>query len=102
MVTASEIRTSCSNSGRHFIQAPAEAETPETGITLLGFALDVSNPTNTPQWQDINDLPLSRTDFFNAVTPATTDAAGISRAGTLVKVIFNEGLSTVRQVELED
>jgi hypothetical protein len=100
-VTAGEIG-SCSNSDRHFIQAPVEAEAPETIITLLGFSLDVSNPTDTPQWQDINDQPLSRTAFFNAVTPATTDAAGISRAGTLVKVIFVDGTSNVRQVELED
>ena len=101
-VTAGEINTSCSSSNRHFIQAPVEAESPETTITLLGFALDVSNPTDTPQWQDVNDQSISRTAFFNAVSPATTNTAGISRAGTLVKVIFNDGLSTVRQAELED
>jgi hypothetical protein len=102
IVVAGEIDTNCSNSGRHFIQAPVEAEVPETTITLLGFSLDVSSPTNTPQWQDVNDQPLSRTAFFNAVTPATTNAAGISVAGTLVKVIFVDGTNTVRQVELED
>jgi hypothetical protein len=101
-VTAGEIDTSCSSNGRHFIQAPVEAESPETTITLLGFSLDVSNPTDTPQWKDVNDQPLSRTAFFNAVTPATTDAAGISRPGTLVKVVFVNGTNTVRQVELED
>jgi hypothetical protein len=103
VVTAGEIRNSCSSSDRHFIQAPVEAESPETTITLLGFSLDVSNPTDTPdKWVDINDLPISRTAFFNAVTPATTNAAGISVPGTLVKVIFDEVTNTVRQVELED
>ena len=102
VVIAGEIRTGCSSSDRHFIQAPVEVEAPETTITLLGFSLDVSNPTDTPQWQDVNDQSISRTAFFNAVTPATTNAAGISRPGTLVKVIFVDGTNTVRQVELED
>ena len=102
VVTAGEIRTSCSNSDRHFIQAPVEAESPETTVTLLGFTLNVSNPTDVRPFVDVNNQPLSRTAFFNAVTPATTNAAGISRSGTLVKVIFNDGLTTVRQVELED
>ena len=102
-VIAGEINLGCSNSSRPVMQAPVEAESPETTITLLGFALDVSNPTDTPnQWVDINDQPLTRTAFFNAVTPPTTNAAGISRPGTLVKVIFNDGANTVRQVELED
>jgi hypothetical protein len=101
-VTAGEIDTSCSSSDRHFIQAPVEAESPETTITLLGFSLNVSNPTDTPQWQDVNDQSISRTAFFNAVTPATTNSAGVSRPGTLVKVIFVDGANTVRQVELED
>jgi hypothetical protein len=102
VVTAGEIRSSCSSSDRHFVQAPVEAETPETSITLLGFLLNVSNPTDTPPYVDVNDLPLTRAAFFNAVTPATTNSAGVSRPGTLVKVIFNDGLNTVRQVELED
>jgi hypothetical protein len=101
VVTAGEINTSCSNSDRHFIQAPVEAEVPELNITLLGFALDVSNPTDTPQYVDMNDQPITRTVFFNTVTAATTNAAG-SVPGTLVKVIFKEGLTTVRQVEIED
>jgi hypothetical protein len=102
VVTAGEIRSSCSSSDRHFVQAPVEAETPETSITLLGFLLNVSNPTDTPPYVDVNDLPITRAAFFNAVTPATTNSAGVSRPGTLVKVIFNDGLNTVRQVELED
>ena len=100
-VTAGEIDTSCSSSDRHFIQAPVEAESPETSITLLGSLLNVSNPTDTPPYVDVNDLPITRAAFFNAVTPATTNSAGVSRPGTLVKVIF-DGLNTVRQVELED
>ncbi len=99
-VTAGEIGN-CSNSDRHFIQAPVEAESVDTTITLLGFVLNVSSPTDTPPYKDLNDQPLTRTAFFNAVTPATT-TGGISRPGTLVKVIFVDGSNTVRQVELED
>ena len=102
VVTAGEIRNSCSSSDRHFMQAPVEFEVPENTVTLLGFLLDVSSPTDTPPWQDVNDQGISRTAFFNAVTPATTNAAGISRPGTLVKVIFDTPGTTVRQVELED
>jgi hypothetical protein len=102
-VIAGEINASCSNSGRHFIQAPVEVEVPEASITLLGFSLDVSNPTDTPdKWLDVNDQGISRTAFFNAVTAATTNAAGISVPGTLVKVIFDSPASAVRQAELED
>ncbi len=103
VVTASEIDAGgCSNSDRHFIQAPVEAESPETAITLLGFSLNVGNPTDTPQWVDVNDLGISRTTFFNSVTAPTTNAAGVTVPGTLVKVIFNDGTNTVRQVEIED
>lgn len=99
-VTAGEISTSCSNSDRHFIQAPVEAESPESTITLLGFVLDVSNPTDVPPWVDINDQSISRSQFFTAVTPASPGPPAV--AGTLVKVIFNDGTNTVRQAELED
>jgi hypothetical protein len=102
VVTAGEILNSCSSSSRHFVQAPVEVET-ATNITLLGFSLDVSNPTDTPQWVDITGQPiLTLAAFLNAVTPATTNSAGIPVPGTLVKVIFNSGLTTVRQAELED
>ena len=102
-VTAGEINLSCSNGNRHFIQAPVEVEVPETTITLLGFSLDVSAPTETVnKWVDVNGLAITRTAFFNAVTPATTNSAGISVPGTLVKVIFDSGTNTVRQAELED
>lgn len=102
VVTAGEIRASCSNSSRHFVQAPVEVET-ATNITLFGFSLDVSNPTDTPQWVDIAGQPIfTLAAFLNAVTPATTNSAGIPVPGTLVKVIFNTGLTTVRQAELED
>ena len=101
IVTAGEITTSCSNSSRPVIQAPVEAEVPENTITLLGFVLDVSAPTDAPPFVDVNDQAISRTAFFDAVTPATTNTAG-SVPGTLVKVIFNDGANTVRQVELED
>ena len=100
VVTAGEISGSCSNSGRPVIQAPVEAESPESTITLLGFVLDVSSPTDTPPWVDVNGLGISRTAFFNAVVPANAGPPAV--AGTLVKVIFNAGANTVRQVELED
>ena len=102
-VTAGEIDVDgCSNSKRHFIQAPVEAESPETTITLLGFVLNVSNPTDFPQWVNVNDQGISRSMFFNIVTAPTTNAAGVSIPGTLVKVIFNDGTNTVREVEIED
>jgi hypothetical protein len=101
VVTAGEIRSSCSSSDRHFVQAPVEAEFPEINITLLGFVLDVSSPTDTPQYVGVSGQQISRTEFFNTVTPATSNAAG-SVPGTLVKVIFNTPGTTVRQVEIED
>jgi uncharacterized protein DUF5666 len=102
VVTAGEIRANnCSNSDRPVMQAPVEAENGTT-LTLLGFPIDVANPTDNPPFEDINDAPITRDVFLNAVTPAGTNAAGVSVAGTLVKVIFNEGTATVRQVELED
>jgi len=103
VVVAGEVSlpNGCSNSGRPVIQAPVEAESPETTITLLGFVLDVSNPTDTPdKWVDINGLGISRTAFFNAVVPANPGPPAV--AGTLVKVIFDTGANTVRQAELED
>lgn len=96
--TAGEIRTSCSNSDRPFMQAPVEAET-STSVTLLGFAIDVSNA----QWEDINGQPIpTLAAFLNAITPATTNAAGVSVGGTLVKVTFDSGTNLVRQAEIED
>jgi Domain of unknown function (DUF5666) len=102
VVTAGEISLpgDCSNGDRPVIQAPVEAESPESTITLLGFVLDVSSPTDNQPYVDINDQPISRTAFFNAVTPASPGPPAV--AGTLVKVIFNPGANTVRQVELED
>ena len=103
VVTAGEISTSCSNGSRPFMQAPVEAENSAT-LTLLGFPVDVSNPTdNQGKWLDTNEQPMTLTAFLNAVTPAATNAAGVSVPGTLVKVIFETGSNgTVRQAELED
>jgi hypothetical protein len=102
VVTAGEIRVNnCSNSGRPVMQAPVEAENGTT-LTLLGFPIDVANPTDNPPFEDLNGAPMTRDAFLNAVTPAGTNAAGVSVAGTLVKVSFNEGTTTVHQVELED
>jgi len=102
VVTASEIRPgNCSNGDRPIMQAPVEAENGTT-LTLLGFPIDVANPTDNPPFEDLNGAPMTRDAFLNAVTPAGTNAAGVSVAGTLVKVSFNEGTTTVHQVELED
>ncbi len=98
VVTAGEIG-GCGSSGRPVMQAPVEAESLDTTITLLGFVLDVSNPTDAPFWADINDLPLTRTAFFAAIVPASPGPPAV--AGTLVKVTFNPD-NTVRQAELED
>jgi hypothetical protein len=100
VVIADEINGGCSNSNRNFIQAPVEAETGTT-LTLLGFAIDVGNPTDTPPYEDVNAVGISQSQFFSAVTPANTDANGVSHAGTLVKVTFDNGASTVHQAEIE-
>ena len=102
VVRAGRIDTGCSNSDRHFIQAPVEAEVPETTMTLLGFALAVGSATDAQPYRDINDQPISKAQFFSLVTPAGTNAANVAVPGTLVKVIFNDGASTVREAEIED
>jgi len=98
-VTAGEIRNSCSSSDDHLIQAPVEVESGTT-LTLLGFAIDVGNPTDNPPFRNIDDSPMTSTAFFNAVVPANPGPPSV--AGTLVKVRFGTPLSTVKQVELED
>ena len=99
VVTAGEIRSSCSSSDDHLIQAPVEVESGTT-LTLLGFAINVGNPTDVPPFQNIDDSPMTSTEFFNAVVPANPGPPAI--AGTLVKVRFNSPLASVKQVELED
>lgn len=102
VVTAGEISASCSNGDRPVIQAPVEAET-STSTTLLGFVIDVSNPTDMPKWEDANEQPIATlAAFMNAITPATINAAGVTIPGTLVKVIFDSGTNAVRQAEIED
>jgi len=101
VVVASEIDTGCSNGNRNFIQAPVEAKSPETTITLLGFPIDVSTPSDNPGYQGLNG-PLTRTAFFQTITAAGVNSAGIPQPGTLVKVTFDSGASTVKEVEIED
>jgi hypothetical protein len=98
VVTAAEIDASCSNGNRNFIQAPVEAKTPVSSITLLNTLIDVSGP---PQFQGLNG-PLSPADFFNTITAAGVNSAGVPQPGTLVKVTFDSGASTVKEVEIED
>jgi hypothetical protein len=99
VVTAGEIRGSCSSSNDHLIQAPVEVESGTT-LTLLGFAIDVGNPTDTPPFRNIDESPMTSTEFFNAVVPAIPGPPSVP--GTLVKVRFGTPLLTVKQVELED
>jgi hypothetical protein len=101
IVIAGEIDTNCSNSNRHLIQAPVEAESGTT-LTLLGFPINAGSPTDVPPYEDANGVVLTQAQFFNAVTPAATDANGVSHAGTLVKLTFDNGASTVHQAEIED
>ena len=102
VVTAGEIRANnCSNSGRPVMQAPVEAES-GTILTLLGFSIDVGTANDNPPFENIDGSPMTQSAFLNAVTPATTNAAGVSVPGTLVKAIFDSGTNAVRQAELED
>jgi len=100
LVRAGEVDLGCSNSGRHFIQAPVEAEAPLTTMTLLGFPLGVGSASNG--LRDVNDAPVSVSQFFDLVSPASTNAAGVSVPGTLVKVIFDTPSAAVREAEIED
>jgi uncharacterized protein DUF5666 len=99
VVLAGEISTSCSNGGRPFMQAPVEAESGTT-LTLLGFPVDVATANDNPPFENIDGSPMTQAAFLDAVTPATTNAAGVSVPGTLVKVIFET--NAVKQAELED
>jgi hypothetical protein len=99
VVTAGEIRLSCSSSDRHFIQAPIEVEA-GTSLTLIGFPINVGAPTDG--YRDVNDNAISQSQFFNQVSPSTTNSVGVSIPGTLVKISFNNGTNTVREAEIED
>ena len=99
VVTAGEIRNSCSSSSDHLIQAPVEVESGTT-LTLLGFAINVGNPIDIPPFRNIDDSSMTSTEFFNAVVAANPGPPSV--AGTLVKVRFDTPSTTVKQVELED
>ncbi len=102
VVTAGEIRlNNCSNGDRPIMQAPVELES-GTNLTLLGFSINVGTANDNPPFENFDGTPLTQAAFLNAVTPATTNAAGISVPGTLVKAIFDSGTNAVRQAELED
>jgi hypothetical protein len=102
VVTAGEIRTSCSggNGVRPIIQAPVEGESGTTSLTLLGIPINVGSASI--EFRDIRDVPMSRDAFFNAVTPGTTPTPGVSVPGTLVKLTYNDNATTVKEVEIED
>lgn len=101
IITAGEIITSCSSSGDHLIQAPVEAKS-GTNLTLLGLSIDIANATDTPPYRGLNDAELTLTPFLAAVTPGTAVVGQPATAGTLVKIRFTTGATTVKQVELED
>jgi hypothetical protein len=101
VVLASEISTSCGNGNRPVIQAPVEQES-STILTLLGIPADVATANDNPPFKNIDGSAMTQSAFLNAVTPATTNAAGVSVPGTLVKVIFDSQTNAVRQAELED
>jgi hypothetical protein len=58
-------------------------------------------PSDNPGYQGLNG-PLTRTAFFQTITAAGVNSAGIPQPGTLVKVTFDSGASTVKEVEIED
>jgi hypothetical protein len=101
IVTAGEIATSCSGGGDHLIQAPVEVEL-GTDLTLLGFIININNPTDFPPYRDLSGAPLTQAQFLAAVSPATAGPPAV--VGTLVKIRFNPASTavTVKQVELED
>jgi hypothetical protein len=102
VVTAGEIRANnCSNSDRPIMQAPVEAES-GTNLTLLGFPINVGTANDNPPFENFDGTPMTQAAFLNAVTPAGTNAAGVSVPGTLVKAIFDSATNAVRQAELED
>ncbi len=100
VVTASEI-SGCGNGNRPVVQAPVEAENGST-LTLLGLPIDVSSANDQPPFKNIDGSAMTLPAFLNAVTPATTNAAGVSVPGTLVKAIFDSATNAVMQAELED
>jgi hypothetical protein len=98
VVLAGEL-ASCNNGNRNLIQAPVEQKNAPTTITLLGSAIDVSNPSNG--FQGLNGPFPSGADFFNAITTARVNSGGVAVPGTLVQVTFDTG-TAVHEVEIED
>lgn len=58
-------------------------------LTLLGISIDVSSANDQPPFRNIDGTAMTLSAFLNAVTAATTNAAGVSVPGTLVKAIFD-------------
>jgi len=73
------------------LQGPVQAVS-NPNLTILGVTVN-TGPLNDDDFEGINDAPIGRAAFFNAV-----------RVGTLVKVQgrLNGGLVTWREAELED
>lgn len=97
LLIAEEIREP-SGCGRDLVQARVATEDEANG--RLGFfaTLVAVLPANT-EFRNAADAPITRAQFFSAVT-----AAGANDAGTLVKVrgAFAAGVLTAEEAELED
>ncbi|MEQ1814604.1 MAG: DUF5666 domain-containing protein [Candidatus Nitrotoga sp.] len=98
VVTAGEI-TDCSGGNDHLIRASVELES-GTILTLLGFDINIANPTDFPPYRNLNGAALNQSQFLAAVSPADPGPPAV--AGTLVKIRLNSTSGTVKQVELED
>ena len=100
VVTATEIKLTCSGSGSgdHLIQAPVEAKG-ASSLTLLGLPpIDVSGASS---YTDSNSgLFASMQAFLAAITPANPGPPPV--AGTLVKLKFTTPGTTVKEAEIED
>ncbi|MFN0301192.1 MAG: DUF5666 domain-containing protein [Burkholderiales bacterium] len=87
-----------SGGGRDFIQGIVTAK--DAGLSTLALLGITANLINGGvQFKDLNDGPLSRQQFFAAVTPANA-----TTAGTVVKVkgTFSGGVLVAEEAELEN
>ncbi len=100
-ITAGQI-TACNGGDDHLIQAPVEAKPDTTILTLLGFPIEIGNPTDNPPYKGLDDTPLTKAQFLAVVSPANVGPPAV--AGTLVKIRFSptSPALSVKQVELED
>ena len=92
-ITASEVKED--KCDRELVQARVVAEN-EAAFTLTFLNSLTTNLAGTATFRDANGQPLTRTQFFAAVVPASG-----SNVGTLVKV-KGKTLSSVEEAELQN